>query len=59
MAYAYHKPVIAVVERGVDVEGILPDISWYHYFDRNDLLTSMAMPIEFFEGLENTLMVCR
>lgn len=56
MAYAYHKPVIAVVERGVDVEGILPDITWYHYFDRNDLLTSMAVPSEFFEGLENTLM---
>ncbi|MCK4241776.1 MAG: toll/interleukin-1 receptor domain-containing protein [Candidatus Atribacteria bacterium] len=55
-AYAYHKPVIAVVERGVDVEGILPDITWYHYFDRSDLLTSMVMPSEFFEGLENTLM---
>jgi len=26
-----------------------------HYFNRNDLLTSMAMPTEFFEGLENTL----
>lgn len=55
MAYAYHKPVIAVVERGVDVEGVLPDITWYHYFDRGDLLTSMAMPSEFFERLENTL----
>jgi hypothetical protein len=56
MAYVYHKPVIAVIEEGVDVEGILPDISWYHYFDRSDLLTSIVMPSEFFERLENTLM---
>ena len=56
MAYAYHKPIIAVAEEGVDVEGILPDITWYHRFNRGELLKTGALPSDFFEKLERVLM---
>mgnify|MGYP000220989936 CR=1 FL=1 len=56
MAYAYHKPIVAVAEEGVDVEGILPDITWYHRFNREELLKTGALPSDFFEKLERVLM---
>ena len=55
MAYAYHKPIVAVAEEGVDVEGILPDITWYHRFNREELLKTGALPSDFFEKLERVL----
>ena len=55
MAYAYHKPIVAVAEEGVDVEGILPDITWYHRFNRGELLKTGALPSDFFEKLERVL----
>jgi len=56
MAYAYHKPIVAVAEEGVDVEGILPDITWYHRFNREELLKTRVLPRDFFEKLERVLM---
>ena len=51
IAYAYHKPVIAVAEEGVDVEGILPDITWHHHFRREELAEAKALPSKIIEGL--------
>jgi len=52
IAYAYHKPVIAMAEKGVDVEGILPDITWYHHFRREELAETKAIPSKIIEGLK-------
>jgi len=40
----------------VNVEGILPDITWYHRFNREELLKTGALPSDFFEKLERVLM---
>jgi len=52
IAYAYHKPVIAVAEEGVDVKGLLPDITWHHYFRREELTETKAIPNRIIEGLK-------
>jgi hypothetical protein len=54
MAYAYGKPVLALVERGVNISGILPQITWYHEFERSRM-NSPAIPVKFFDRLENTI----
>ena len=51
IAYAYHKPIVAVAEEGVDVEGILPDITWYRHFKREELAEAGAIPSRIIEGL--------
>jgi len=52
IAYAHHKPVIAVAEEGVDVKGILPDITWHHHFRREELTEAKALPSKIIEGLK-------
>lgn len=54
MAYAYGKPMLALVEKGVNIRGILPQITWYFEFDRSRK-NSPAIPVEFFNRLENTV----
>ncbi|MHC1610221.1 MAG: hypothetical protein ACXQTW_01225 [Candidatus Methanospirareceae archaeon] len=54
IAYAYDKPVLALVEKGVNIRGILPQITWYYEFERSRM-DSPAIPVEFFNRLQNTI----
>lgn len=54
IAHAYGKPVLALVERGVNIRGMLPQITRYYEFDRGRI-NSPAIPVEFFNRLENTI----
>ena len=54
IAYAYHKPIVAVAEEGVDVEGILPDITWYRHFKREELAEA-SIPIKIIERLREEM----
>ncbi|MCK4734504.1 MAG: hypothetical protein KAT65_18755 [Methanophagales archaeon] len=54
IASAYGKPVLALVERGVNIRGMLPQITWYYEFERSRM-NSPAIPVEFFKRLENTI----
>ena len=54
IAYAYHKPIVAVAEEGVDVEGILPDITWYRHFKREEL-TEASIPTKIIERLREEM----
>ncbi|MBL7117618.1 MAG: hypothetical protein ISS94_02385 [Candidatus Syntrophoarchaeum sp.] len=54
IAYAYGKPMLALVERGVNIRGILPQITCYYEFERSKM-NSPAIPVEFFNRLENAI----
>jgi len=54
IAYAYGKPMLALVEKGVNIGGVLPQITWYYEFERSRM-DSPAIPVEFFNRLQNTI----
>lgn len=55
MAFAFDKPILAFVEMGISIEGIIPLITNYVFFDRGNLVEASLDINKFLTALRNEL----